>query len=129
MTNEQINQILDSAPEGATHILVDHEYHVTYAKRYPDSGNWFWFHPYSGWLEFDRMPTTQNIQFISDIREILALRDENKLLRARIERQQQTITGLEEWFSGIADSHNAIPDWIQQSARSLLASQAVKGGE
>lgn len=126
---KDLQNLIDSAPEGATHILVDHECHVTYAKRYPDSGNWFWFHPYSGWLEFDRVPTSQNIQFISDLREILALRDENKLLQVRIERQQQAITGLEEWVSGMADTHPAIPDWIQQSARSLLANQAVKGGE
>lgn len=77
MTNEEI---LANAPKdgAATHILVDHEHHVTYAKRYPDSGNWFWFHPDSGWLEFDRMPTAQNIQSLSDIRRIVELEKEVK---------------------------------------------------
>lgn len=81
MTNEEI---LANAPKdgAATHILVDHEHHVTYAKRYPDSGNWFWFHPDSGWLEFDRMPTAQNIQSLSDIRRIVELEKEVERLNA-----------------------------------------------
>ena len=57
----------------------------------------------------------------------VALANESHDLQVKIERQQQVITGLEEWVSGIADTHNAIPDWIQQSARSLLAQQANKG--
>lgn len=35
--------------------------------------------------------------------------------------QQQRIDELEEWIACIADDHPQIPDWIQQSARSLLA--------
>jgi hypothetical protein len=40
--------------------------------------------------------------------------------------QQAKIEALERWISGIADDHPQIPDWIQQSARSLLA-QEVNG--
>ncbi len=32
---------------------------------------------------------------------------------------------LEQWISAIADDHKQIPDWIQQSARSLLANSAT----
>ena len=48
---------------------------------------------------------------------------ESQLLRQKIERQQATIHKLEEWIAAIADDHQQIPDWIQQSARSLLAQE------
>jgi len=44
------------------------------------------------------------------------LTDENERLKARIDE-------LEKWVEGIADDHKQIPDWIQQSARSLLAQE------
>lgn len=44
------------------------------------------------------------------------LTDENERLKARIDE-------LERWVAGIADDHRQIPDWIQQSARSLLAQE------
>ena len=31
------------------------------------------------------------------------------------------IVKYEQWIASIADGHQQIPDWIQQSARSLLA--------
>lgn len=34
------------------------------------------------------------------------------------------IQELEEWIEAIADDHPQIPDWIQQSARSLLAQES-----
>ena len=37
--------------------------------------------------------------------------------------QQERIDELEQWVSAIADDHPQIPDWIQQSARSLLAQE------
>lgn len=42
------------------------------------------------------------------------------------ERQaiSERIEGLEQWIAAIADDHNAIPDWIQQSARSILGNGA-----
>lgn len=52
--------------------------------------------------------------------------DQNNLeyqLRRRIERQQATIHKLEQWIAAIADDHPQIPDWIQQSARSLLTQE------
>jgi len=33
------------------------------------------------------------------------------------------IDELEQWVAAIADDHPQIPDWIQQSARSLLAQE------
>ena len=35
--------------------------------------------------------------------------------------QHERIDELEQWVAAIADDHPQIPDWIQQSARSLLA--------
>lgn len=37
--------------------------------------------------------------------------------------QQDRIDNLERWIAGIADDHQQIPDWIQQSAKSLLAQE------
>ena len=37
--------------------------------------------------------------------------------------QQKRIDKLEQWIAAIADDHPQIPDWIQQSARSLLAQE------
>lgn len=34
---------------------------------------------------------------------------------------RQRIEELEQWIAAIADDHPQIPDWIQQSARSVLA--------
>lgn len=37
---------------------------------------------------------------------------------------QARIDELEQWVAAIADDHPQIPDWIRQSARSLLAGGA-----
>jgi hypothetical protein len=37
----------------------------------------------------------------------------------------KTIVEYEHWIAAIADDHKQIPDWIQQSARSLLANSAT----
>ena len=42
---------------------------------------------------------------------------ENTTLRGRVDE-------LELWIAAIADDHSQIPDWIQQSARSILAERA-----
>ena len=39
--------------------------------------------------------------------------------------QHERIDELEQWVAAIADEHPQIPDWIQQSARSLLAQESV----
>lgn len=36
----------------------------------------------------------------------------------------ERIDTLEQWIAAIADDHPQIPDWIQQSARSLLAQES-----
>ena len=38
-------------------------------------------------------------------------------------RLQARIDELEQWIAAIADDHPQIPNWIQQSARSLLAQE------
>lgn len=40
-------------------------------------------------------------------------------VRKLVDRIEQ----LEEWIAALADDHPQIPDWIQQSARSLLAQE------
>jgi len=37
------------------------------------------------------------------------------------QRLRNRIEELEQWIAGIADDHPQIPDWLQESARSLLA--------
>jgi len=76
------------------------------------------------WKKDIQTPQTYAIYNASTIRDLID--DQNNLeaqLRRRIERQQATIHRLEEWIAGIADDHPQIPDWIQQSARSLLAQE------
>lgn len=46
------------------------------------------------------------------------------LMREAWDRQQVKIEALEQWIAGIADDHQQIPAWIQQSARSLLAQES-----
>lgn len=109
MTNEEI---LANAPKdgAATHVLVDHEHHVTYAKRYHDSGNWFWFHPDSGWLEFDRMPTAQNIQSLFDIRRIVELEKANSKLNREKSELWRRICKAQNYLSQDQDdsAYNAM---------------------
>ena len=38
---------------------------------------------------------------------------------------RQRIEELEEWIAGISDDHPDIPDWIQGSARHLLAQRSI----
>ena len=81
---------------------------------------------YEEWKKDIDTPQSFAIFNASTIRDLID--DQNNLesqLRRRIERQQATINRLEEWIGGISDDHPQIPDWIQQSARSLLA----QGGE
>ena len=76
------------------------------------------------WKKDIQTPQAYAIYNASTIRDLID--DQNNLeaqLRRRIERQQATIHRLEEWVAGIADDHPQIPDWIQQSARSLLAQE------
>ena len=46
-----------------------------------------------------------------------------KLLEQRVIESQTRADDLERFVAGIADDHKQIPDWIQQSARSLLAQE------
>lgn len=47
--------------------------------------------------------------------EILSLREENE--------------ALTQWITAISNGHQQVPNWIKQSAKSLLVNQAAKGGE
>ena len=42
----------------------------------------------------------------------------------RAKFNERRVDQLEEWVAGIADDHPQIPEWIQQSARSLLAQES-----
>jgi len=42
----------------------------------------------------------------------------------RNHRMEKRIKELEQWIAAIADDHPQIPDWIQQSARSLLSQES-----
>ena len=45
-------------------------------------------------------------------------------LEQRCIESRTRVDGLERWIAGITDDHQQIPDWIQQSARSLLAQES-----
>lgn len=44
--------------------------------------------------------------------------------REQLAKANERVTELEEWVAAISDDHPSIPDWIKQSARSLIR----KGG-
>lgn len=74
------------------------------------------------WKKDMQLPQNYAMFNATTIRDLID--DRNNLeakLRLRIERLQSTIHRLEEWISDKADDRPQIPDWIQQSARSLLA--------
>lgn len=47
-------------------------------------------------------------------------------LSEQLAKANERVSELEQWIAGIADSHNAIPDWIQHSARCMLAKEQEK---
>ena len=55
--------------------------------------------------------------------EVESLEQRIKELEHRLIESRTRIDDLERWVAGIADDHRQIPDWIQQSARSLLAQE------
>ena len=105
MTNEQLREIINNAPEGATHVDDVNEY---WSLTTDQNKTWV---KNRGWIVLNA--NGYSFRSLADLREILALREQNEKLT--------------EWVACIADSHNAIPDWIEQSARSLLAQLANKG--
>ena len=48
---------------------------------------------------------------------------ERKINKPEVVKLIKRVDDLERWIAGIADDHGQIPDWIQQSARSLLAQE------
>lgn len=84
LTTEQLEQILEGAPEGASDVLLDHEWNQTYIKKKKDS--WLWYKPdQSYWFQFDNMPTMQTIHNLSDLRAILDQAREIERLREALE--------------------------------------------
>jgi hypothetical protein len=69
-------EILANAPEGATHVLIDIEYHPTYVK-FDMKGRWyFWHYPsLNHWYEMGKMPDN-DIHSLADIARIVELEKE-----------------------------------------------------
>ena len=63
------------------------------------------------------------------IKELNGLEGKYKKLKYRSLKDIDRIVELEKWIAAIADRHEQIPGWIQQSARSLLAVGAECGAE
>lgn len=77
------------------------------------------------WKKSIQLPQAYALYNATTIKDLID--DQNNLesqLRRRIKRQQATIHRLEEWIEAIADDHPQIPDWIQQSAKSVLAQES-----
>lgn len=69
-------------------------------------------------MTFEEYARAHDLYFTEDYES-----DEFQIAREAWDQQQQRIDGLEQWIASIADDHPQIPDWIQQSARSLLAQE------
>lgn len=96
LTNEQIQEILDGTPEGATHVNC-YEGDCVYLCM----NGWMWLQ-YTGkdWFDVNEEPLMHYIGFnnLSDLREILELRQEVASKAAEVERlrAEREIT-YEKW--------------------------------
>ncbi len=63
----------------------------------------------------------ESIEWPTDLKQIVTTTSAILFAKYVFNEQQQRIDELEEWIAAIADDHSQIPDWIQQSAKSLLA--------
>ncbi|MCB5226240.1 hypothetical protein JAO78_005360 [Alishewanella sp. 16-MA] len=106
MELEKIRIILAKAPDGATHCTDTVPSMNLYAKVVHLGG--FYVSLGNKWEPY---PVYAGVHLLSDLQTIIEAKEH--------------IAELEKWIAAIADDHPQIPDWIQQSARSLLA----KGGE
>lgn len=92
LTNEQIEQMLDDAPEGATHIDEDERYwrfEVRNGQSFLDVFEWYW----------QEMNACLSEMFsLENLREILALRKEleqtKKELEAVINEESDGVNGV-----------------------------------
>jgi len=75
---------------------------------------------YEEWKKCEQLPQSYPLYNAATVRKLV---DRIKLLEQRCIESRTRIDDLERWVAGIADDHRQIPDWIQQSARSLLAQE------
>jgi len=103
LTNEQIERILVSAPEGATHWQYGYEIYYICGTALPMAKA----HINGGWVDY---PIYPNMSALSDLREILALRQrEHKL----VEKSPQA--SLAEHDAEV--SRKAIEDFVDNDLR------------
>jgi hypothetical protein len=83
LTNEHIKEILDGAPDEATHIDDDWCY-----LKYDDNFRWHLHRALTGWFCIDSniIGAYGDICSLEHLREILALRIKNEQLKAEIEQ-------------------------------------------
>lgn len=93
LTSKQIQAILDGAPEGATHIDIEGDYWVmqeTQAQFWCDKFDWSYAEP------------QEPLHSLSDLREILTLRQEVECLKAQqSEVAAQAIEGAAKDLSSL----------------------------
>lgn len=86
LTNEQIQVILDGAPEGATHVEVIEDEPNEYWMLDSDECLWHWHKnpkdPNRTWRIGIPELTVENIHELSDLREIITLRHDVERLKA-----------------------------------------------
>lgn len=56
----------------------------------------------------------------SDKQDAIHFREVAKTMQAQAEKLEQ----LELWISGLSDAHNAVPEWIRNQAKAILAELA-----
>ena len=98
------DQILKNAPDGAVAYSL-YDYGDSMVGVYLSCENEFFDDEENSWVD-------------------MALID-NYFHSIRRMQDIKTIVKYEQWIAAIADDHKQVPDWIQQSARSLLANSAT----
>ena len=75
---------------------------------------------YEEWKKCEQLPQPYPLYNAATVRKLVERIDN---LEQRVIDLRTRTNDLERWIAGIADDHRQIPDWIQQSARSLLAQE------
>lgn len=103
-------EILANAPEGATHVFIDIEYHPTYVKFDMEGRRYFWYYPMPNhWYEMEKMPDN-DIHSLADIRalvekdeRIAELENERDELHAYVVKVILFVTRVVEKLKGIPE--------------------------
>lgn len=122
MTNEQIQTILDGAPDGATHIEVIEDEPNEYWMLNSDECLWHWHKnpkdPNRTWRIGIPELTVENIHDLSDLREILELRREVEWLKSQ--QSEVAARAVEDAVMNTPTHRMKVDERLYHSQRALL---------